>query len=59
MRADKIAKQAKEMSNAYWKSVEFAKECYELMKVINEKLLNHHRLIYPNPLLWKTEKIQG
>jgi len=26
------------MSNAYWRSVEFAKECYELMKVIKEKL---------------------
>ena len=37
-RADKIAKQAKEMCNAYWKSVEFTKECYELMKVIKEKL---------------------
>jgi hypothetical protein len=39
-RAEKIAKQAKEMFDSYWKSVAFAKDAYSMMKEIKEKLLS-------------------
>jgi len=39
-RSEKIAKQAKEMSDAYWKSVAFAKDAHSMMKEIKEKLLS-------------------
>ena len=39
-RAEKIAKQAQEMSDAYWKSVAFAEDAHTMMKEIKEKLLS-------------------
>ena len=39
-RADQIAEQAQKMSDSYWKSVSFAKDAYEMMKEIKEKLLS-------------------
>jgi hypothetical protein len=38
-RADKIAKQAQKMSDAYWKSVAFAEDGVKMIKEIKEKLL--------------------
>jgi hypothetical protein len=38
-RSEKIAKQAKEMSDAYWKSVAFAEDGLRMIKEIKEKLL--------------------